>query len=202
MNFLAHAHLSGTDQDVLLGNFIADAVKGKKFLEFRKNIRVGILLHRQIDSYTDKHEVFKQSVERVKSNFGRYSGIVMDIFYDHFLASNWQHYHDTHLHDFAGRVYGILTKNVLILPSKTRRLLPFIISQNWLVAYAKMDGLKQVFSGMDRRTGRKSGMDKAIPVLNEHYKELYGDFEIFYPELISFSKDTLQEIHISINSRA
>jgi acyl carrier protein phosphodiesterase len=200
MNFLAHAHLSGSNKDVLLGNFIADAVKGKQFLEFKEDIGIGILLHRQIDSYTDKHELFKQSVSRVKSNFGRYSGIVIDIYYDHFLASNWNDYHNTELRVFAHQVYNILTRNVLILPAKTKRLLPFIISQNWLTSYAELHGLKQVFNGMDRRTGRISGMDKAVTVLKDNYETLFTDFKGFYPDIVDFSKEALMKIHLSVNS--
>ena len=200
MNFLAHAHLSGSNKDVLLGNFIADAVKGKKFLDYRKDIQVGILLHRQIDSYTDKHELFKQSVNRVRDDFGRYSGIVVDIFYDHFLASNWKAYHETDLSGFASYVYSILTKNVIILPNRTKMLLPFLISQNWLTSYAKLSGLQQVFNGMDRRTGRISGMDQAVEVLTKFYSELYNDFHGFYPQLNDFSKDKLENILRTINS--
>jgi len=194
MNFLAHAHLSGSNKDVLLGNFIADAVKGKKYLDFRQDIQTGILLHRQIDTFTDTHVVFKQSVGRVRKDFGRYSGIVMDIFYDHYLARNWKDYHEDDLAIFAAQVYRILTRNVMILPGRTKRLLPFMVSQNWLTSYAAFDGLKQVFYGMDRRTGKISGMDKAVAVLKQNYDALYTDFKDFYPELIDFSKNKLDDL--------
>jgi len=200
MNFLAHAHLSGSNRDVLLGNFIADAVKGKKWMEYRQNIQIGIMLHRQIDSYTDNHELFKQSINRVRKDFGRYSGIVMDIFYDHFLARNWKDYHEDELAVFAAHVYGILTRNILILPNRTKRLLPFLVSQNWLTSYAEFDGLKQVFNGMDRRTGRISGMDKAVDVLIQNYDELYTDFFSFYPELIDFSSEKLDHLILKIRN--
>jgi len=194
MNFLAHAHLSGKNNDVLLGNFVADAIKGKKLLDYRKEIQYGILLHRQIDSFTDKHEFFKQSVDRVRKDFGRYSGIVMDIYYDHFLALNWKEYDDRELHVFAAYIYGILTRNVFILPNRTKMLLPFMISQNWLTSYANFDGLKHVFNGMDRRTGRVSGMDNAVSVLKQNYDELFADFKAYYPILIEFSKNSLEKI--------
>jgi len=194
MNFLAHAHLSGSNKDVLLGNFIADAIKGNKFLDFRQDIQTGILLHRQIDTFTDTHSLFKQSVGRVRKDFGRYSGIVMDIFYDHYLARNWKDYHEDDLAPFAAHVYRILTRNVMILPNRTKRLLPFLVSQNWLTSYAELNGLKQVFYGMDRRTGKISGMDKAVEVLKLHYDNLYADFKDFYPELIDFSKEKLDDL--------
>jgi acyl carrier protein phosphodiesterase len=200
MNFLAHAHLSGSNKDVLLGNFIADAVKGRKWLSYRQDIQTGILLHRQIDTFTDNHELFKQSVNRVRKDFGRYSGIVMDIFYDHFLARNWQNYHEDELAVFASHVYGILTRNLLILPNRTKKLLPFLVSQNWLTSYAEFEGLKQVFYGMDRRTGRISGMNNAVQTLIENYDELYTDFISFYPQLIDFSKESLDNIILQIKN--
>ena len=107
MNFLAHAHLSGKNNDVLLGNFVADAIKGNKLLKYRKEIQYGILLHRQIDSFTDKHELFMQSIDRVRKDFGKYSGIVIDIFYDHFLALNWKEYDDRELYVFVAYIHGI-----------------------------------------------------------------------------------------------
>ncbi len=194
MNFLAHAHLSGKNNDVLLGNFVADAIKGKKLLEYRKEIQYGILLHRKIDSFTDKHELFKQSANRVRKDFGRYSGIVIDIYYDHFLALNWKEYDDRELHVFAAFIYGILSRNVFILPNRTKKLLPFMISQNWLTSYANFDGLKHVFNGMDRRTGRISGMENAVIILKQNYDELFADFKAYYPILIDFSKNSLEKI--------
>ena len=89
MNFLAHAHLSGENDEILFGNFIADAVKGKQMEKYETDVQAGIRLHRQIDTFTDNHAVVRRSVNRVRSEYGRYSGVVMDIYYDHFLAKDW-----------------------------------------------------------------------------------------------------------------
>lgn len=194
MNFLAHAHLSGKNQDILFGNFIADAIKGKGFERFEHDIQIGIKLHRKIDSYTDNHPVFKETLSRVRSEFGKYSGIVVDIYYDHFLAKNWKQYHHLELRYFAKDVYGILHQNYNILPERTKRLLPFLITQNWLVGYANMDSLKLVFYGMDRRTGLKSGMSNAVNILEQHYTTIENDFEEYYPQLIKFSSKTLADL--------
>ncbi len=200
MNLLAHAHLSGNDHNILLGNFIADAVKGNKILDYKKEIQSGILLHRKIDTFTDNHPVVKQSIERVRPDFGRFAGIVVDIYYDHFLARNWHVYDERELSVFAAHVYGILARNLFILPHRTKRLLPFLIAQNWLTAYASFRGLQQVFYGMDRRTKRISGMDKAIEVLKINYDELFNDFTNFYPELIDYSKSEREKKIRDINN--
>ncbi|RLD43449.1 MAG: DUF479 domain-containing protein [Bacteroidetes bacterium] len=194
MNFLAHAHLSGNNNKVLLGNFFADAVKGKQWEKFETEIQAGILLHRQIDTFTDKHLIVKRSVNRIREDYGRYSGVVMDIYYDHFLAKNWKLYHPSSLNSFSKHVYAELTKRFLILPDRTKRMLPFLIAQNWLTSYAEFSGLERVFHGMDRRTGLLSGMSSAVTGLEKNYEELKKDFTEFYPELQRFSNDMLTEI--------
>ena len=194
MNFLAHAHLSGNNDKVLLGNFFADAVKGKQWEKYETEIQAGILLHRQIDTFTDRHHIVKRSVSRIREDYGRYSGVVMDIYYDHFLAKNWKQYHASSLNSFSKHIYAILTKRFLILPDRTKMMLPFLIAQNWLTSYAEFSGLERVFHGMDRRTGLLSGMSSAVAGLEKNYEELKQDFTEFYPELQNFSEVTLHGI--------
>lgn len=196
MNFLAHAHLSGDNDNILFGNFIADAVKGKQLEKYKPEVQAGIRLHRQIDMFTDKHPVVKQSVNRVRGEYGRYSGIVTDIYYDHFLAKDWNHFHPDKLTDYSKYIYALLTKRFLILPDRTKRMLPFLIAQNWLASYAEFKGLERVFQGMDRRTGLLSGMSSAVIGLEKNYEGLKKDFLEFYPELEAFSKEKLREIQL------
>ncbi len=194
MNFLAHAHLSGDNDHILFGNFIADAVKGNGLLKYDGNIQAGIRLHRKIDSYTDSHTIFRHSLSRIRQDFGKYSGIVVDIYYDHFLAYNWKNYSDIKLTSFAAHVYKVLQQNYEILPGRTKWMLPFLVTQNWLVGYASFDDLRLVFYGMDRRTEFRSGMSKAVEVLEKHYNKLKVDFESYYPQLEDYSKEELERI--------
>ncbi len=194
MNFLAHTHLSGTNEDIIFGNFIADSVKGNSYLNFRTDIVTGILLHRKIDSFTDGHPLTKQSRDRVREHFGKFSGIVVDIYYDHYLARNWGNYHSVELSEFSSKVYRILATRFLLLPPRIKRLLPFLIAQNWLSGYANIVDLRRVFRGMDRRTGYISGMDNAIPILQENYEQLYSDFYEFYADLQEYSMKELAKL--------
>ena len=194
MNFLAHAHLSFGIDDVIFGNFVADSIKGKSYEKFRDDIRYGILLHREIDSFTDNHDLFKHSRDTVRPHFGKFSGIVMDIYYDHFLARNWSQYSDTELSAFSTRVYLILARRFGLLPPRIKRLLPFLIGQNWLSGYANITDLGRVFRGMDRRTGHISGMDYAIEVLKENHEILFQDFKEFYPQLEKYSTEVFEKI--------
>lgn len=194
MNFLAHAHLSGNNKQILIGNFIADSVKGKDFSNFPEGIKQGIILHRQIDTYTDSHRVFKRSLDRIRSKHGKYSGIVIDILYDHFLAKNWNDYHSENLSNYAEHVYSLLKENYEILPERTKRLLPYLVSQNWLAGYANFVDLELVFYGMDRRTQLVSGMKNSVKTLQENYPGLKEDFVEFYPELQEYTRKELQLI--------
>jgi len=194
MNFLAHSHLSGDNRDILFGNFIADSVKGKAMNDFPNNIKNGILLHRKIDSFTDKHEIVKTSVKLIRPAYGKFSGVVVDIYYDHFLAANWTDYSETNLKSFAKYVYLILGINFSLLPARTKKMLPFLIAQNWLVGYSNFDSLKRVFAGMDRRTNNISGMKDAVVQLKINYDELGLHFKEFYPLLQDFAKEQLQEL--------
>lgn len=194
MNFLAHAHLSQGNEDVIFGNFIADAIKGRSYLKFRKDIVSGILLHRDIDTFTDRHAIVKGSRAMIREHYGKYSGVVVDIYYDHFLARNWEHYHSEELTQYSTKVYLILAKRFLLLPARVKRMLPFLIGQNWLSGYANLNDLKRVFNGMDRRTGYVSGMGSAVKILEDNYNPLYQHFKEFYNELEMFSKERLLEI--------
>ncbi len=126
MNFLAHIFLSGNEEPVIIGNFIADGIKGKYYLEYPKKIQIGILLHREIDTFTDAHPLVRQSTKKLHENYGHYSGIIVDILYDHFLAKNWHMYSDVPLAKYVEDFYVLLQKNIEILPERIQKMMPYI----------------------------------------------------------------------------
>lgn len=201
MNFLAHAHLSSGNPNILIGNLIADSVKGKKKFDFSSSIRLGIDLHRKIDEYTDSHPVFKKSVEVIYPEKQRFSGVVMDIFYDHFLARNWSVFSTVPLDEYTVNVYRILGNDFQILPARVKRLLPYMIAQNWMNSYANFKDLSRVFYGMDRRTQFRSGMSDSVDLLKKHYSELEQHFFSFYPQIISFVEQTTRGLHIQYKNQ-
>jgi acyl carrier protein phosphodiesterase len=194
MNFLAHLYLSGKDENIRLGNFIADAVKGSHFREYPENVARGILLHREIDHFTDTHPVFRKTKSRLVPKYRIYSGIISDLFYDHYLARNWEDYSDEKLRDFVAGAYFLLIRKFHLLPPRSRRMLPFMVTQNWLVGYADFDGLQRVFNGMSRRTEYKSGMENAVADLKQDYHQYEADFREFFPDLISHSEHYLSNL--------
>ncbi len=184
MNFLAHLYLSSEEEEIIFGNFIADSVKGKVFETYSKRVQHGILLHREIDRYTDQHEVFKQSKIRLSKKYRMYSGVIVDIFYDHFLAKNWNDYSDKELKSFVSQTYLMLVNHFKILPPRSKRILPFMIAQNWLVNYSNLNDLRKVFKGMSRRTSNSAGMLNAVDDLEEHYDFFENEFKLFFPDII------------------
>ena len=189
MNFLAHLYLSGNDEGLIIGNFIADMVKGKAYQNYPEPIQKGILLHRQIDSFTDNHPVFRVTKRRILLEQGRYSGVVVDMFYDHFLALEWARFSNQKLDQFVCGNYRLLIKNFRMLPPRARFILPFMIRQNWLVNYANFEPLAKIFDRMDKRTDYQSGMKTGVETLKKHYPEIKNDFFGFMPEVVEFVKN-------------
>ena len=192
MNFLAHAYLSGDNKKILLGNFIADFVKGKQALNhFEEEIIKGVELHRAIDEFTDRHPVVRESKNRLRPKYRHYAGVIVDVFYDHFLATHWKDFHHQSLADFASVTYQIIQSFSSILPEQVKYLLPYMIKGNWLVGYAKVSGIHGALSGMASRTPFNSKMEQASNDLNDHYENFKEEFERFFPDLKSFSEKWL-----------
>lgn len=175
---------------------MADGIKGKKYLNYPGDIQRGILLHRWIDSYTDSHPIVKQSTKRLHAKYGHYSGVIVDIFYDHFLARNWKQYHTTPLEMYITSFYTLLqTKHDLLTPRIQKMMIP-MMEQNWLLSYATLQGIETVLYNMNIRTKRRVPMDKATEDLIEHYDAFGKEFEGFFEELRAFAKMKLKEITI------
>lgn len=186
MNFLAHLYLSGKNEPVMVGNFIADMVKGRQIEKFDKEIRRGIRIHRAIDAFTDSHPVVEASKARLRPRYRKYAGVLVDMYYDHFLASNWNDYTEQHLNDFVRKAYRMLCRHVLVLPPRAKRILPFMITSNWLQSYANLDSLQKILAQMAQRTTFESGMENAVTELKLHYDLFKEEFETFFPDLVAF----------------
>ena len=194
MNFLAHIYLSNEDEHIKIGNFIADAIKGNKYIHFSKEIQKGIKLHRAIDSFTDAHEIVRKSKRRLHERYKHYDGVIIDILYDHFLAKNWASYSAIPLKEYTQDFYAILNKNYEILPEKTKHLMPYMIQDDWLFNYSNLDGIERVLQGMNRRTKHKSQMHLAIEDLQLNYTSFENDFTLFFEQLRTFTQKKIKEL--------
>jgi len=183
MNFLAHIYLSGDNDLIKIGNFMADGIRGKQFEIFPEDVQKGILLHRFIDTYTDSHDIFRQSTKRLHEKYHHYAGVIVDIVYDHFLAKNWTKYSDENLEIFINRFYKSLGDNYSILTEKTQGLMPYMIERNWLLSYRTVEGIHQILTQMDRRSKNVSKMQYASEELKEFYNEFEEEFTLFFEDL-------------------
>jgi len=195
MNYLAHIYLSEENEGITIGNFIADGIKGKKYLKFPEEIQKGIILHRAIDSFTDQHPIVKKSTKRLHKNYGHYSGVIVDILYDHFLAKNWKRYSDTPLEEYIDTFYILLRSNIEILPMRIQKMMPYMISDNWLLSYASLKGISKILYQMNYyRTKQKSKMNFAILELEKYYDEFESEFTSFFEELRTFSQHKIKSL--------
>ncbi|MBL4652623.1 MAG: acyl carrier protein phosphodiesterase [Flavobacteriales bacterium] len=189
MNYLAHLYLSGSDKDVLLGNYIADGIKGENKSNYKEGVLKGISLHRKIDNFTDKHEIFRQSANRIKERYGHYAWVIVDIYYDHFLAKNWVDHHPQNLNDYAANIYDFLDDRNDELPKQSKRFLWYMKEYNILFNYSNLEGIEQVLLGLSKRARFKSKMEKSINDLKELYNEFEADFNAFFPIIKSYVKE-------------
>ncbi len=152
MNYLAHIYLSGDDDELKIGNFIADSVKGREFISYPGRIQKGIILHRAIDTYTDSHLTFRKSVSRLFPVYSHYSRVIVDILYDHFLAINWNNYSEVPLEKYVSGFYLLLDENFDVLPKEVQQFLPYMKNDNWLLNYASLEGIEKILYQMNQRT--------------------------------------------------
>ena len=188
MNYLAHVYLSGSDKDLIIGNFIADHVKGIAYLDYPETIQKGILLHRKIDDFTDHHPLYKKNVTLLFPQFRHYSRVIVDMFFDHFLAAQWELYHPDPLEDFSRQFYLLMQEYSGSLPDKTKKILPILSKYNWFVAYQSLEGLEDILFQMSQRTRFPSNMSLAVLNLEKNYSNIALDFKVFFNELEDFVK--------------
>lgn len=197
MNFLAHIYLSGNNEEILVGNFIGDAVKGRDFSRFPNLVRKGLSLHRFIDSFTDTHPVVHKSKFLLSSRYHKYAGIVVDILYDYFLSNAWSTYSNEPIREFIYRNNDILFQHSYEFPKEVKRLFPFFILNNWLETYTTLEGIGKVLSRMARYTTLPNESDFAIQIVKDHFEELNDHFQTFFPEIIDAVSERY-DIHFSV----
>jgi acyl carrier protein phosphodiesterase len=194
LNFLAHLYLSQNNTNILIGNFIADHIRGNKYESFSKEIKQGIFLHRAIDTFTDAHKIVRKSKRRLHARYRHYDGVIIDIFYDYFLAKNWASYSEIPLAVYTDAIYHLFDEIKLDLPLKSQQFIKYMIEYNILFNYQYKDGIEKVLNGMNNRTKGKSQMNLAIEDLKILEKEFEEDFTLFFKDLIAYTNQRVKEI--------
>ena len=198
MNVLAHIYLSGDSDEIIIGNYIGDYVKGRDYLRYPEKVRKGIIIHRNIDAFTDKHPVVHRSKILFSKKYHKYAGVVTDIPYDHYLTKEWDFFSRRPLESVTYQFYRAMVNNYDILPAKVKERIPFFIINNWLESYRTSKGLKSVLKAMSRRTSLPNESRYAIKTFKKNYYSLNDDFMEFFPQLIEFVE---QDFGIQLSHR-
>ncbi|ARV07996.1 ACP phosphodiesterase [Polaribacter sp. SA4-10] len=178
----------------MIGNFIADHIRGNNYKHFSEEIQQGIFLHREIDTFTDAHEVVRKSKRRLHKRYRHYDGVIIDIFYDYFLAKNWADYSEVPLAVYTKSVYKLFDEKSAELPVKSQQFIKYMIEYNILYNYQFEEGIEKVLKGMNTRTKGKSQMNLAIEDLKILKNEFNEDFTLFFKDLQEFTHQKLKEI--------
>lgn len=195
MNYLAHAYLSFNQPDILIGNMISDYVKGKNKFNYPERILQGIMLHRKIDAYTDSHEATKAARVFFKPSYGLYSGAMIDVVYDHFLANDISVFKtEDELIDFGNTTCSILNKNFDILPERFKKMLPYMTAQKWLSNYRFRWGIQQSFRGVAHRAKFINESEMAFELFNKNYYALKECYYSLFNDINNFTRNELSNL--------
>ena len=198
MNVLAHIYLSGDSDEIIIGNYLGDYVKGKDYLNYPDQIRKGIIIHRHIDAFTDRHPVVHRSKLYFTRKYHKYSGVVTDILYDHFLTKEWNLFSRKPIESVTYNFYMAMVNNFEILPAKVKEMIPSFIINNWIESYQTIGGIRRVLKTLSRTTSLPNETRFAIRELKKNYGALEDDFLEFFPQLIDYVES---EFGIEISHR-
>jgi len=182
MNYLAHAFLSNNKSDLLIGNFIADHLQGNNFEGYTEGVKKGILLHRAIDTFTDSHPNFKLAKRIFYNGFEKHSGVLIDIYFDYFLAKNFHYYSPVPLSDFTKNVYCIYQQNLDVLPHSSQQFLNYVLKNNIYEAYATIEGIETVLYHLSKRIKHNIFLNESTNIFKQNEAELYQYFNLLFTD--------------------
>lgn len=191
MNFLAHLLLSGNDSSIKFGNFVADSMKGNSYLTLPLQVQKGILLHRNIDTFTDQHQLIRDCKKLISNEINHYRGVVIDVFFDHFLTVNWEKYSETSLNDFLHQFESIYYENQNLLDENIRLFFNKFLEKKFLYDYATIEGVERTLLGLQFRIKNRVPLANAISDFKKNYNSLQKAFQDFFPEIQQFCQSKL-----------
>ena len=187
MNYLAHLLLSGDEEDLMIGNFVADFIKNKDLPHFTEGVQKGIFLHRAIDAFTDSHEIVKQSTKRLHPFHHKYAPVIVDVYYDFLLAKNWDKMTPSvNLDIFVKNMYKVLIIRQKELPPTLQTVLPRMIADDFLMKPTTFDGLEQVFKRIKKAAAFPNQFENAAAHLKDYLAEFDSEFCQFFPDLQTY----------------
>jgi len=184
MNYLAHFFLAGSNDGLIVGNLLADFVKGNKYLELPESVQKGVELHRSIDEYTDTHVEVEKTKVRLRKKYRKYSPVISDVFYDYVLGTNWSNYSPIPLKEFSQGIYRTLEKHQDSYPLQAKMTIGYMAKNDWLYHYSTFFGIEMALKGLSRRAKFETNMQEAVEDLRRDYKLIEQEFKPFFNDLM------------------
>lgn len=194
MNYLAHMFLSPGSEDIMIGNLSGDFVRVADLRFMKPEIEQGVLLHRKIDKFTDRHKIVDRSIDRLSGEHGKYAAVIVDILYDHLLTHNWMRYSDESLDDFKIRNYEILKRRHSDLPARLQKKIVKMIEKDFIEGYKSFEGMRFIMHYMDKRTSFPSSFEKSVDFYQVNFEEFNNDFNSFFPELKAYVESQMKKV--------
>jgi len=185
MNWLAHLYLSEPTPEFRLGNLLPDLVSTAALATLPVEFQAGIQRHRRIDAFTDRHPIFRRSVQRLGAPFRRFGGVLIDIFYDHVLAREWDSFASRPLPEFAAEIYASFDTQWMRIPSEARPRLEAMCRADWLCSYRETATITEALTRIGGHLRRPTDLAAAVPILVREYEAFRTDFTEFFPQLIA-----------------
>jgi acyl carrier protein phosphodiesterase len=187
VNWLAHVFLSEANFEFQLGNLLADVVRGEQREAMSADFVRGAICHKAIDAFTDAHPVVKRSRARISATHRRFSGVLVDVFYDYCLARNWERYSPLPLKAYTAAFYSGAQANAIELPTAAQTMLERIIRHDLLSSYARVDGVERALSRistyLESRWHKQFALDRGVRDLLDQEAAFMDDFHEFFPAL-------------------
>ena len=189
MNFVAHQYLSFKQQSLQIGNLLGETVKGKQYSDFPDDIQKGILLHRSIDTFTDSHEIVKQSSSYFHETQHKFAPIIVDVIYDYFLIKHWNDFSDTPYQKFKLDCYQLFKNEYDTFPKKLQETIFYLLKYDWFENYSTIEGVQKTLKGIGSRAKFENNLHQIIPEFEQYYSMLEQDFLQFFPLLQTHCKN-------------
>lgn len=193
MNFLAHIYLSGTEDDLIVGNYLGDMLKKKEVDTMPADILRGIYLHRAIDSYTDGHEEVKKCIRRIYPHQGKYAPVVLDVYFDYVLSQNWTRYSELDLRAFCSKSQETLMSYMELMPERVQKRTSSMVGADFLYMYGKEEGMRETFRRIGMRASFQNNLESAFGDVSQYYADIEKSFFLFFEDLESYVAKWLEE---------
>lgn len=195
MNFLAHLFLTRQHNMLTVGNYLGDFLTNRQVSALPDEVRMGVVLHRKIDEYTDQHPEVKKAVNLLKNAHGRYAAVVLDVVFDHLLAGNWELFSDAQsLREFADQTYAVLLDATPLMPPAIAERTRKMVEADWLVQYATVDGINHTFSKMMERSSQPNCIANGAISMELLKDKINERFLLFFPDIIKFVQEEMKHV--------